>query len=74
MNLATYILDQVKGLHTGMTFTVNEIAAQPPVEVRFHSENEGIMHEYVLDNFIQIEHYGYDHSQDDDIKEIPPEN
>ena len=63
-------LDQVKGLHTGMVFTLNEIAPHPPAEVIVHNLNEGIMNEHELDDFIQIHHDGYVRGQNDYIKDI----
>ena len=55
-------------------YTLNEIAAHPPAEVGVHNVNEVIMHEYVLDIFIQIQLDGDDYRQDGDIKDIPPGN
>ena len=57
-----------------MIHTLNEIAAHPPAEVGVHNVNEVIMHEYVLDIFIQIQLDGDDYRQDGDIKDIPPVN
>ena len=51
---ATYILYQVKGVHPGVVFTLNEIAVHYPTEVGVYNGNEGSMHEYEFDDFIQI--------------------
>ena len=50
-----------------MIHTFNEIAALPPAEVGVHNVNELIMHEYSLDDFLQIQHDGNDHGQDYDM-------
>ena len=71
---ATYILYQVKGEHPGMINKLNEILARPPAEVRVHNVNKGILHEYGLDDFIQIQHEGDYHGHDYDINDIPPGN
>ena len=57
----TWNLDQVKKVHDDMMWTLNDIGARPPASVRVHSVNEGSMHEYGLDNFIQIQYDGNDH-------------
>ena len=44
----------VKGVHPGMFHKLNEIAARPPAEVGVHNGNKGVLHEYGLDDFIQI--------------------
>ena len=74
MYQATYILYQFLGVHPGMIHTLNEIAAQPPAEVGVHNRNEVILHKYGLDDFIQIQHDGDDHGQDNGIKYTPPGN
>ena len=66
---AIYILYQVKGVHPGTIHILNDITDHPPAEVGVHNGNEGILHEYGLDDFIQILHDGDDHGQDDDIKD-----
>ena len=74
MYQATYILYQFLGVHPGTIHALNEIAAHPPAEVGVHNGNEVIMHKYGLDYFIQIQHDGDDHGQDDGIKYTPPGN
>ena len=65
---------QVKGVSPVVIITLNEIADQPPTEFGVNNTNEGILNEYGLDDFILIQHYGYDHGQDDDIKYPPHVN
>ena len=48
---------------------LNEIADNPPSEFGVHNGNETVLHEYGLDNFIQMQHDGNAHVQDDDIKD-----
>ena len=57
----TYILYQVKGVYPGMIHTSNEIASWPPAEVGVHNVNSGILHEYGLDDSIQIQRDSVDH-------------
>ena len=69
-----WILYQVKGVHPGMIHTLDEVKYSPPVEFGVHNRNEVILHEYGLDDFIQIQNVGDDHGRDDDIKDTPPGN
>ena len=43
---------QVKGVHPGMLYTLNEIAAHPLAEVGFNNGNEVILHECGLYDLI----------------------
>ena len=70
----TKSLYQVKGEHTSMIHTMNDIIDHPTSYVGVHNGNEVIMHKYGLDYFIQIQHDGDDHGQDDGIKYTPPGN
>ena len=49
---ATYILYQVKSVHTGMIYKLIDITAHPPADIGVNNLNEGILHEYGLGNFI----------------------
>ena len=51
-----------------MIYTMNEIADHTTAKFGVHNINEWNLHEYGLDNFIQIQHDGDYHGQDDDIK------
>ena len=53
---------------------LNEIADNPSAKVGVNNGNETVLHEYGLDDFIQIQHNGNVHGQDDDIKYTPYEN
>ena len=52
-----------------MIHTLNDISFHLPEKVGVLNGNKGILHEYGLDDFIQILHDGDDHGQDDDIKD-----
>ena len=51
---------------------MHDITAHPPSEVGVHNGNEGILNEHGLEDSIEIQHYGDDHGQDDDIIDNPP--
>ena len=67
-------MDQDNQVHVHIIFTFNYITPQPPAPIGVHNVNEGNFNESGLDIFIQIQHDGDEHSQDDNIKYSPPGN
>ena len=63
---------QVKSVNPDISHTLHDVTAHPPAEVGVHNGNEGILNEHELEYYIEIQHDGDDHGQDDDIKDTPP--
>ena len=69
MYQGTYILYQVLSVYTFMIQIMNEITDKPPAEFGVNNGNEIVMHEYGLDDFVQVQHDGDYHGQYDNIKD-----